>query len=117
MHELTIARQIISIVEEEIGNHLQKGYVRSITFKTGKLNAIIPESLIFIFEAIKTDYSSLKDAHLIIEEIPLRIRCKNCGNDSAIEEPQFTCNRCKSPEIEIVSGSEMIVEKIDFIES
>jgi len=113
MHELTIAQNIISIVEEEVAKQGDSGTVKKVFFKAGKMHAIIPESLKFGFEILKKDSKVVNQANLEIDEIPLRIKCKKCGLEKNIEEPIFYCSKCNSFDIEIISGMDMFVESIE----
>ena len=113
MHELSIAQNIIAIVEEEMKKHSDNGTIKKILFKAGRMNAIIPESLKFGFDILKKDKDIVSKAELDIEEIPLRVKCKNCGSESNLDEPAFCCPECYSPDVEIISGKEMWIESIE----
>lgn len=119
MHELTIARNIIQIVENELKKRGDSDSIRvkRISFKAGALNAIIPESLIFGFDILKKESKLLKDSELIIEEIPLKVRCHVCGMESVLLEPFFFCSGCGSGNVEVVEGKEMFVESVELYDS
>ena len=113
MHELTIAQNIITIVEEEIRKQSLAGSVTAIYFKAGRLNAIIPETLQFGFNAIKRESPRLSEAKLIVEEIPVRIRCEKCHSEKVIDEPVFFCENCGSQQITMLSGQEMYIDNFE----
>ena len=115
MHELRIARNIATIVEEEV--HDQDQEIKKVTrilFKAGRMNKIVPELLYSNFTQIKKNRKLLEEADLIMEEIPIEIKCKECGASTKIEKPLFKCQVCKSEDIEIISGQEMYIEDIYF---
>jgi len=114
MHELQIATNIISIVEEEIRKSGKKEDIKFVYFVAGKMRAIIPESLQFSFDVMKRDKPFLIDAELKISEIPIKIRCKNCKAKHTLDEPVFRCETCSSMEIEIISGDELYIDSIEF---
>ncbi|MBO8129959.1 MAG: hydrogenase maturation nickel metallochaperone HypA [Candidatus Marinimicrobia bacterium] len=112
MHELTIAKNIVEIVEEEvekIGNVIK---VKEIYFKAGALNAVIPESLIFSFDIVKSESKILREAVLKFEEIPIKIKCNNCDYEGILKVPEFFCPECGSTKLDVLYGKEMYVERI-----
>jgi len=114
MHELQIATNIISIVEEEIRKAGKTEDIEFVHFIAGKMRAIIPESLQFSFDVLKRNKPFLASAELQISEIPIKIRCKNCKTEHTLDEPVFQCETCSSTEIEIISGDELYIDSIEF---
>lgn len=111
MHELSIAQEILSIVKQTVDTkHL--GYVKNVKVKIGKLSNILPDSLLFCFDAIKSD-TQLKNAELIINQKPVLIECSDCKKISEIEPPVFSCPNCNGINIKMTGGSELIVEEIE----
>lgn len=117
MHEMTIAQNILNIITAELKSDILAKQVTRVHFKSGKMNAIIPESLSFCFDVLKVEYPFLKDAELVIEETPLIIRCQDCGELAELEEPLFICPHCQSFALEIVSGKEMFVESVEIADN
>ena len=111
MHELSLAQEIIDIVEKSLPSK-EDIIVNSIKLKVGKLSNVLPESLLFCFDAIKND-SSLLNASLDICIIPLIGECKNCKLKSEIEPPFFYCPVCNSQNFEICGGTEIEIEEIE----
>jgi len=114
MHEASIAQSIIDTVErwrsvEEIGDR-----IATIFLRIGKLTCVVPENLRFIFSAL-TESTALEGVRLEIEEVPVRGRCRACGARFDIVEPYFLCKSCRSPEVEIASGKELIIEAVEVI--
>ncbi len=111
MHELSIAQNIIQIVGDHVPDG-QKSEVRAVRVKIGKLSNILCDSLLFGFEALTRD-TSLENARLEIDQIPLTIRCRECGEESVLEDYAFSCPRCESTAIQVVSGNELMVSEIE----
>lgn len=114
MHELSIAQEIINIVN----NHLpdpEPANVKSVKVKVGKLSNILPDSLSFCFEAL-TNESHLKGSKLEIVEIPVKIHCAGCNKESEIENPVFACPKCSSNKLKIISGMELQVDEIELFD-
>ncbi len=113
MHELSIANNIVTIVEEEYKKLDCNGMVQKVYFNTGRMNAIIPDSLKFGFNTIKQNKVFLKEAELIIIESPIILKCKKCNIEKEIDEPFFICEKCGSTNIEVISGMEMYIDSIE----
>jgi hydrogenase nickel incorporation protein HypA/HybF len=105
MHELSIALEIISIVEKEIDQH-KLGPIESIKLRIGALAGVDPEALSFGFEAASAD-TILAGTALDIEWVEVTGRCNNCGHDFAIDDYAFLCPICDSPDVEVTRGQEL----------
>ncbi|MBI5325272.1 MAG: hydrogenase maturation nickel metallochaperone HypA [Ignavibacteriae bacterium] len=112
MHEVSIAQEIIDIVNEYLPSE-NGNTVKTVKVDIGEFSNILPEALSFGFEVL-TCNSELKGVELIINKIPLMIGCKNCGKRTQLEEPFFFCSKCESADVEILSGIEMKVTEIEF---
>ena len=115
MHEMGIALQIIEIATESIPADLKDTKVARINLKVGKFSAVVPESLRFCFEVASKE-TALEGAELVIEEIPVVARCRDCATEWTISEPVFACQNCESGNFEILSGRELDIESIEIAE-
>ncbi len=111
MHELSIAQEILSIIQQNV-DPADLESVKNVKVKIGKLSNILPDSLLFCFDAIKTD-TPLTNSKLIIHQTPILIECGDCKSVSEIEPPVFSCPACSSINIKMTGGSELIVEEIE----
>jgi len=112
MHEMGIALEIIDIVKSSIPADMADARVAKIHLKIGKLSALVPESLRFCFEIAAKD-TALEHAVLAIEEMPVIAKCKDCLHQWTIEGPAFSCEKCKSGAIELLSGRELDIHSIE----
>ncbi|RLC25960.1 MAG: hydrogenase maturation nickel metallochaperone HypA [Deltaproteobacteria bacterium] len=107
MHEMSIAQSLIDIIREEMARH-NACRLRSVRLRIGRLSAIVPESLSFCFEIITTG-TDLEGAKLLMDLVPLRGRCRQCGREFEIEEYAFECPLCGGPDIETTAGRELSI--------
>ena len=114
MHEVAIAQEIIEIVKSYLPNE-DNVYVKSVKIDLGDFSNILPEALKFSFDVLLTD-TELKGAKLEITKIPLKIKCSDCGHIAILDEPFFFCPDCSSPNVEILSGTELKVVEIELKE-
>jgi len=106
MHEASIA---ISLLETVSDLCQQEGYnsIESVRLKVGRAAGILPEALLFAFDAAKSDTIANK-AELIIEYVALGGFCCDCGSQFDSEERYiYACPACKSSAIKITRGDEL----------
>jgi hydrogenase nickel incorporation protein HypA/HybF len=115
MHEMGIALQIIEIATDSIPADAGEVRVECVNLKIGKLAAVVPDSLRFCFDVAVKD-TPLDGAKLVIEEIPVVARCKDCDMQWTIDRPVFTCQNCSSGALEILSGRELDIESIEVVQ-
>jgi hydrogenase nickel incorporation protein HypA/HybF len=111
MHELSIAKSIKEIVEEEIEKQGEIKTVERIKLVIGGMHAVVPEALMFNFK-ILTKGSVLEGAELEIREIPVQGECGNCGAAFEMTTHFFICTSCGSTDITINGGDEFYIESI-----
>jgi hydrogenase nickel incorporation protein HypA/HybF len=114
MHELTIAQNILEIVQQSVPEEKAQ-WVRWIRMRVGPLSGIVADSLEFCFEAI-TNGTNMRNARLAIEHAPMTFRCKNCRNEFQTDDLAFLCPACQSSDLELISGKELEILEIELID-
>ncbi len=115
MHEVAVCESILDVLREQAGK-AGAGRVLSVRLRIGEMSGVAEDSLRFAFEIVAKD--TLADgADLIIDNVPLTARCRSCGLEFRIVGYAFSCMRCDSPEIDVVSGRELLVTEIDMEDS
>lgn len=112
MHEMGVAMEILDIATASIPDDMGDARVTRVNLKVGSLSAIVAESLRFCFDIVTKD-TRLAGAELNIEEIPVMAVCKDCNNQWQIKEPVFSCQKCSSGRVEVISGRELDIESIE----
>jgi hydrogenase nickel insertion protein HypA len=107
MHEASIALSILDIVQSKCREEGCRS-VDSVRVRIGKAAGILPDSLVFAFDAAK-DNTVAKNATLTIETVPVGGTCHDCKKEFTVEDAQyvFSCPLCGSKSFEITSGREM----------
>ncbi len=106
MHEASIA---ISLLETVSNLCRQEGYtsIESVRLKVGKLAGILPDALLFAFDAAK-EGTIAREAQLIIESVSLGGVCNECGSSFESDERYiYACPACNSSSIKITRGDEL----------
>lgn len=115
MHEMGIAMEILRIVQDSIPADMTGTRVRRINLKVGRMSAVVPESLRFCF-TVAADKTNAAGAELAIEEIPVLVRCGECGRQWTIDTPDFVCPECGSGQVELLTGRELDIVSIEVAE-
>ncbi|HIX83671.1 MAG TPA: hydrogenase maturation nickel metallochaperone HypA [Candidatus Megamonas gallistercoris] len=111
MHEMALAEGILDIVLSYADkNEAQK--VTEISILVGEMTGVVPESLDFCFTSLSAG-TKAEGAKLVLKHVPLIAKCLDCGEQTKIEKYNFTCPKCKSLRMEIVSGRELRVESLE----
>ncbi|RBQ24530.1 putative hydrogenase nickel incorporation protein HypA [Candidatus Methanobinarius endosymbioticus] len=117
MHELSmtagILKAVISNAEENDATE-----VTEVIVEIGKLALLNPEQVKFMLDVLSED-TIAKDAKFVMEEIPIEIKCKECGyigeadnDDLDHYAPMVECPKCENKLIEITNGKDCIVKNI-----
>ena len=111
MHELGITQSIVEIAEKTARE--QKAIkVLSVTVEIGELSGVIADAVEFCFEACIQD-TLLAQSRLIINQIPGRGRCNDCGAELKIDPMTFNCDTCGSYSIQRTQGDELTIKEVE----
>lgn len=114
MHELSVAQEILEIVNQYVPDP-KPNTVKSVKVKVGRMSNILTDSLTFCFDVITSD-TPLSGVRLEVIQIPVKINCTGCNQESEIEPPVFACPICGNNQIKIVSGTELWVDEIELFD-
>lgn len=111
MHELSVVNSIIKICQEEMEKY-NINNVKNIKIMVGELTGLVPSCISYYFD-IASKETKLNGAKLLIKNIPIRVKCMECGYEDEIEKAQITCSKCESLKLEIKSGREFFVDSME----
>lgn len=117
MHELSMADAIVkTAVDVAEKNDAQE--ITEVTIEIGKLTLLNPEQLKFMIDVL-SENTLLEGAEIVIEEIPIEIKCKSCdflglapSDDLDRFVPIVNCPECEGQNLEITKGRECNVRSI-----
>ena len=112
MHEASIAQNVIDSVQTLIEEGKVSGTVRTVALRVGKLTAVVPENLTFMFSVL-TEGGPLQGVRLEIEQVSVRSACVACGFEEELQEPRFLCGACGSAEVKLLSGRELLIQFVE----
>jgi hydrogenase nickel incorporation protein HypA/HybF len=111
VHELAICQSLIDQVEA-IAYERQAVTVVSITIGLGALSGVEPQLLKHAYPVASAD-SIAKDAELLIDELPTRIRCTSCGTESDVPPNKLVCPECGEWRTTLISGDELLLMSVE----
>ncbi len=110
MHELSIAKSIIQIIEKAFESDFNKK-ITKVHLNIGRLSGIETDALTFGFSIIRKD-TILANAELEINLINGLAKCKKCGTSFEMNSYGIPCPNCAEFSIDILQGKDMKVTQI-----
>ena len=109
MHELSITRNVVSIVSERA----QGQKVLRVTLEVGRLSGMFSEAIRFCFD-ICAKGTPLEGARLVIDEPPGRLHCRTCQVDQGTDDLILLCT-CGSADVEVTAGRELALLSVEVV--
>lgn len=104
MHELSLARSILDIVEDYAAKHDFRR-VNTLRFSCGRLSCIDPKSLEFAFR-IQAEGTKAACARLVFDIRPAMIYCFTCEEDRELDHYETICPQCRGCDVILAGGTE-----------
>ena len=111
MHELWIARRILTILDQQKAcfDHQR---LKSVLVEIGELIAIEPSSLLFSFDVIKKN-SIAESATLFITLVLGQAWCDHCQKKSRMPNYFATCPICQQMLSKIIQGESIHLKNVE----
>lgn len=111
MHELALVRSIYGVIEEKIKEYGIKR-VLQVKLVVGELTGVEDMTMKACFEMYVQE-TPAEGAKLVIERIPIKVRCRVCGNEYETKIPFAECPVCGNKSIKIISGKELYIDSME----
>ena len=111
MHELSIAVSLIEEVEKIMQEEKAERLLRLVV-SVGDLSGVEVEALEVCFP-MAAEGTKLEKAELVLERIPIEVKCRSCGATGDVEQPLYCCRSCKSRDVEITKGRELNIRSLE----
>ncbi len=111
MHETAVSLALIEQVER-IAAERNAAIVSLIRVSIGPLSGVEPELLRRAFPLAAAG-TIAEDANLELEITDVVVRCSQCGQESRVPPNRLLCSGCGDYRTNIVSGDEMILERLE----
>ena len=108
MHELSIAMNIVDILQEE-SSRLGGVPIRAVHLKLGLFSGVVKDALFASYE-MACEHTPLEGSRLIVEEVPVLVFCPHCNAKRPVHSLQsFCCAECGTLTGDVVQGRELMV--------
>ena len=111
MHELAICQSLMDQVTE-IAQERDAQSVTSIIVGIGSLSGVEAPLLKNAYSIARAG-TVAENAELVIECLPLRVRCTQCNSESEVLPNKLTCKQCGDWRTTLISGDEMMLLKVE----
>lgn len=111
MHELSVCQALLTQVADLARDH-RANAVHKIVIRVGPLAGVEPALLMQAFP-LACAGTLAEAAELVIEELPLRVRCETCSAESAVLPNRLVCGACGDWHTRLVSGDEMLLASVE----
>jgi len=113
MHELSVCQALIDQVEAIARQHNARRVDR-ILLQVGPLSGVEIRLLEQAYPFAAAG-SVAEEAELLIEPIPVRVCCDNCGEETERPPNNLICGRCNGYRTRVVTGDEMLLARVELM--
>jgi len=111
VHELSICQALIEQVEA-VAREASAIRVVQVQIGIGPLSGVEPQLLEQAFQLARAG-SIAATASLLIDYLPIRVSCRECGQETAAEVTNLACGNCGNWHTTLVSGDEMLLLQVE----
>jgi len=111
MHELSVCQGMMRQLEQ-IAAERGAASVSKVVVRIGPLSGVEPQLLEQAFPLASAG-SVAADAVLVMEQLPVRVRCDSCGAESEATPNRLLCGACGDWHTQLVSGDELLLASVE----
>ncbi|RCX26554.1 hydrogenase maturation nickel metallochaperone HypA [Thioalbus denitrificans] len=111
MHELALCQALLRQVEAVAAEH-NASSVSRILLRYGPLSGVEPHLLRQAYPLAAAG-TPAEGAELVMEESPVRVRCRTCGVESEAVPNRLVCAACGDWHTDLVSGDELLLASLE----
>jgi len=111
MHELAICQSLMDQVEQIASERGAQSVIR-IVVGMGPLSGV-EEQLLKNAYPIASAGTIAENAELIVENLPIKVRCNQCGSESEATPNKLTCRQCGDWRTTLISGDELMLMSVE----
>ncbi len=113
MHEFAVCQDMLRQIET-IAADEQAAAVEVITVRIGPLSGIEPQLLSQAFPLAAAG-TVAANAELIIEALPIKVKCQLCGAETEAKANRLICGQCGDYHTQLLSGDEMLLASLELL--
>jgi len=113
MHELSVCQALINQLEALAGEQRAER-VLSLVVAIGPLSGV-EAGLLKQAYPVAAAGTLAEDAELELEDRPIRVHCRTCGEDSDATANRLLCGSCGDWRTDLLSGDELVLTRVEFV--
>ena len=113
MHEFAVCQDMLQQIET-IAADEQATAVEAITVRIGPLSGIEAHLLSQAFPLAAAG-TVAENAELIIEALPIKVKCQLCGAETEAKVNRLICGECGDYHTQLLSGDEMLLASLELL--
>jgi hydrogenase nickel incorporation protein HypA/HybF len=113
VHELAVCQALIEQVESIVQGHGARAAER-IELRIGPLSGVEPQLLEQAFP-IASAGTVAAGAELVIDSLPVTVRCAGCGSITSVLPNRLVCADCGDWHTTLVSGDELELYRVELL--
>ena len=113
MHEFAVCQDMLQQIET-IAADEQATAVEAITVRIGPLSGIEAHLLSQAFPLAAAG-TAAENAELIIEALPIKVKCQLCGAETEAKANRLICGKCGDYHTQLLSGDEMLLASLELL--
>ena len=111
MHELAICQALMNQIEHIVAERKARSVV-SIVVGMGPLSGVEAQLLQHAYPVASAG-TVAEGAELVIEQLPVRIRCDQCGEEAEALPNKLVCKVCGDWRTTVISGDELLLMRVE----
>jgi hydrogenase nickel incorporation protein HypA/HybF len=111
MHELAICQALIDQVARVARDNAARR-VLSVTVAIGPLSGVEPKLLKHAYPLAAAG-TVAQDATLLIETVPVQVRCRKCKAESPVPANRLLCGACNDWQVDVIAGDELLLQHVE----
>ena len=111
MHELAICQALIEQVER-VARENSARRILSVTVAVGPLSGVEAQLLEHAYPLAAAG-TVAEHARLIVQSVPVRVRCRTCQAESAAAANRLLCGSCNDWRVDVVAGEDMLLQRVE----
>ncbi|MEJ2645013.1 MAG: hydrogenase maturation nickel metallochaperone HypA [Gammaproteobacteria bacterium] len=115
MHELSVCQSMLRQVTAIADEH-QAYAVERVIVRLGPLSGVEPHLLQQAFPLASAG-TVASDAELVIERLPVRVRCDTCAAETDALPNRLVCGACGDFHTRLLSGDELVLASVELLQS
>jgi hydrogenase nickel incorporation protein HypA/HybF len=116
MHELAVTKSILRLVLNTAQQKKAKR-IQAIYLTVGEMRNLEQDWIQRYFDYISKD-TIAEGAHIVVTKVPVVFGCRLCGKEFTAnlhEDKKLLCSYCGGFEYSLLSGRELLVEKMEVV--